>query len=109
VNAEVIAALGTLAGLVTVVFAGVRAFSSDRFKQRVAKRERTIAEYEAIIRRLNEQHALDRAEWVQEKTQMRREWEAERAELREQIETLQAQVYALMHRPSQARTREDDR
>ncbi len=104
------------ATFVGAIFAAFRAFKSEAFQQRVNRRAGVIAEYEAIIRRLNEQHALDRQQWLTEEAERRERWERERSQLlersrhqEEEIETLKAQVYALMSRVPTSRTRREDR
>lgn len=123
---ELTALIGTAAGSLVAIIAGLRSLMGDRMKGSVDSSVATVTGWDLMTKRLEaqvqaleqrldterkqhfEEAALLREEHVVEMRELREEHAEEIARLTERIDELGSQVYALKHRPPEMRERAGD-
>ena len=121
--AAILVAAGTfLSGLILAI----RGLSGDRFNRKVTESAALLTGYTEMvanlrkeikeiredntheIERLQRQHKVEIENLTFMQNQERERWDGERNRLEERIDTLEAQVAAVLFRPSGSRERADD-
>jgi uncharacterized protein YukE len=121
--AAVLTALGAFIGAVVLAYRGL---SGDRFARKVSESAALLTGYTEMVKNLRteidqmrQSHAADMGRMLKNHVleinsinencdKDRARWDRERLRLEERIETLEAQVYAVLHRPPGAQDRQGD-